>query len=107
MDAGETVEAAAIREVLEETGINIDREKLKLIESKQLTSHRTGKDFALFAFIAEIDKMPASGKNDPDAEIAEWKWVDIDKNTHELKPEMRHAKSDAVLNYLFNPEGEL
>lgn len=107
MDEGETIESAAKREVFEETGIVIDTDKLKLISSEKIKSHRTGKDFALFAFVCQADGEITTINNDPDKEISEWKWVNLSPETPELRPEVRHAKVDNVLMHLFNQKGEI
>lgn len=105
MDLYEAPEEAAVREVLEETGLEISPENLQLISSQTLTSHRTGRDFILHAYLAKIDRQDASPAADPDHEVVEWKWVPIAKDTPELLQENRHAKDDEVLEYLFNLEG--
>lgn len=101
VDPGEELEDAAIREVFEEAGIKIEKSRLKLIAAEKHVSHRNGKEFVVFAYEAVLPEMKATAKNDPDREIMQWKWVDILPNTPELLPDARHAKSDAVLNYLF------
>lgn len=102
MDEGEaSPEDAAIREVFEETGIKISKNQLKPIYSEKLVSHRSNKEFVVFGFIASIDEQEATAENDPDNEFSELKWVNIDPETEELKPESRHAKEDCVTAYLF------
>lgn len=98
VDKGEDLELAAKREVLEETGIKLDN--LTLIDSKKFVSHRTGKEFVVFAYKAKVFSASATNKNDPDREVSEWKWVPILKNSEELLPENRHAKEDLILKYL-------
>lgn len=108
MDDGETVEGAAAREVLEETGIKLEQSALQLVEVQKIKSHRTGKEFALFAFICNVaNEFATTLANDPDKEITEWKWVELSKDTPELWPESRHAKVDNVLMHLFNQKGEI
>ncbi len=97
MDPGEDVMTAAIREVKEETDIDVDPSQLEFIHAQKVVSHRTGKPFVVIAFIAHVDKDKASAKNDPDKEVSEWKWVEISKSTPELKREARHAKDDFIL----------
>jgi 8-oxo-dGTP pyrophosphatase MutT (NUDIX family) len=99
-DANETILEAARREVMEESGIEVTNDQLELIKAERVKSHRTGKDFVVFAFLAKVERSRATAKNDPDKEISEWRWVPIDKNTPELKPEARHAKQDFVLMHL-------
>lgn len=100
MDDGETILQAARREVLEESGITIENRHLELVHAEKTISHRTGKEFVVFAFVANIEKTLASAKNDPDKEISEWRWVPMSMSSPELQPEMRHAKVDHVLRHL-------
>lgn len=102
MDDGETIEEAAVREVFEEAGIEINIADLEKISSETLTSHRTGKKFVLHSFLARINEKNPTVDNDPDKEIEEWKWVKLDRETPELLPEARHAKDDVILKYLLN-----
>lgn len=105
MDAGESVMEAAIREVKEESGIDITSDQLQIIDARMVESHRAkGKKFAVFAFLANVEREKASAKDDPDKEIETWKWVPIHPDTEELKKEMRHAKDDFVLSHLFKQE---
>lgn len=101
MEEGEQNDDAAVREVLEETGIRIQGQDLQHLSSQTIVSPRTGKEFKLHCYLANIPQEQATAKNDPDQEIDEWKWVDIDPAVPELKPEARHAKDDVILNYLF------
>lgn len=101
IDDGESIEAAACREVFEESGILIHPSQLQLVRTERVTSHRTGKDFIIHGFIARVDKATASAKNDPDDEISKWKWVELDPNAEELRAENRHAKVDMILDHLF------
>lgn len=100
MDEGETLEQAAIREVKEETGISITADQLKMIYSEKLLSHRSGKEFVVFGFIADVKEQDATNINDPDHEFSELKWVEISPDTEELKADSRHAKEDCVVSYL-------
>ena len=102
MDEGETVEEAAVREVFEEAGIVIDIKDLEKVSSETIKSHRTGKNFVLHSFVAKVNEKNATAENDPDKEIEEWKWVNLDRETPELLPEARHAKDDVILKYLLN-----
>ncbi len=106
MDEGESIEGAAVREVLGETGISIGVDDLRMISAEKVTSHRTGKEFVVFCFLANVAKEKATAKNDPDQEVSEWKWVDISPDTPELKEDQRHAKSDSVLKYLLSQEAK-
>lgn len=100
VDEGEDILSAAIREVKEEAGIDINSDQIELIYGEKVTSHRTGKPFVVFGFLAHVDKETATAKNDPDKEISEWRWVPLDKSQPELQREARHAKEDCVLIHL-------
>lgn len=100
MDEGESLVGAAIRETKEEAGIDLDPSDLELVSSERVISHNTGKEFSVFCFIARIPKERASGKNDPDKEISQWKWIPIELGQAELLPKARHAKHDSILCHL-------
>lgn len=98
-DQGETLTDAAIREVREEAGIEVPPEALTLVRAEKVTSHRTGKAFTVYAFVADVKQTEASAQNDPDKEITEWKWVELSKETPELQPKARHAKEDFIVQH--------
>lgn len=101
MDPGESPARAAVREVMEESGIELQESDLQKISTETITSPRTGKDFILHCYLANIDNESPTTKNDPDQEIEEWRWVNLDPKTPELQPEARHAKNDSILKHLF------
>lgn len=107
IDEGETPEEAACREVLEEAGIDIEPSMLVHISSERVRSHRTDKNFIVHAYTCEVPAQYAKTVNDPDQEVSVWRWVDINPDTPELKPESRHAKKDHVLSHLFRLENSL
>lgn len=100
VDEGEGIFEAAIREVKEESGLDVELSQLSLILSRRVLSHRTGAPFVVFAFLVNLPEQRATGKADPDKEITEWKWVDISPHTPELAKSARHAKDDFILQYL-------
>lgn len=100
IDEGEELLAAAKREVLEESGIELDNSQLEFVHGEKFYSPRGNKEIVVFAFLAHVDKEKATGKDDPDKEISTWKWVPLDKSTPELQRENRHAPDDFVLIHL-------
>jgi 8-oxo-dGTP diphosphatase len=100
IEPGETLTEGAIREVKEECGIELSQEDLELVDAVRVTSHRTGKAFNVYCFIARVTRERASSKNDPDQEVSQWKWVELEPGTPELIASNRHAKHDNVLCYL-------
>ncbi len=102
IEKGEIPEEGAIREVLEEAGIRLHPSDLQKIGVEKVTSHRTGKEFMVCCYIAELDKKPQFvGGMDPDHEVEEWKWVPVSEDSPELAPGARHAKHDSILSFLF------
>lgn len=102
IDQGETPEQGAVREVKEEAGIDLDPGDLRKISVEKIVSHRTGKEFMICCYLANVDEKPVYvGGADPDHEVEEWKWVQISEDSPELAPSARHAKKDSVLAYLF------
>lgn len=67
LDSGEDAQAAAKRELAEETGMNIPAEKLKLVDSREVGNRK------IHVFCAE------PGEQEPEVtskkEIKKWKWV--------------------------------
>ncbi len=74
LDFGESFEDGAEREVLEETGIQVDKENLKLISisnDRVETAH-----FATMGFLCE--KFEGEPQTREPEEITEWKWFPFD-----------------------------
>lgn len=74
LDPGEDYESAAIRECIEEAGIVIDPEKLKLIA--QETGDRKGRVALRVCFVAELDEEV---KPRLSFEHSKYKWLTLDE----------------------------
>ena len=100
MERMESPREAAARETSEEAGIFNLFESLK--EKKvEVVKGREGADVMVHPFIAELDsRVPPRKELDPDCEVKQWKWVKIDKDTLELKPENRHHVNDVLLKHI-------
>lgn len=99
----ETLEQAACREVLEETGVEIDPGDLKALPSKVIPGKdsRSGKPFSVIPYIVELkQKQMPMLLDDPDYEFDVIRWVPIDPLQPELQEKARHAKEDLVLKHL-------
>jgi 8-oxo-dGTP pyrophosphatase MutT (NUDIX family)/RimJ/RimL family protein N-acetyltransferase len=100
-EVGETPEAAARRELKEEAGFNADQ------------LEHLGEDFAgrnndkqIYAFSTTVNGNPDASA-DPDAEIGEWKWVDVSGG---LPAEIRdnlHSPKNVTLRLLNLQEGSM
>jgi len=88
----EELEQAAFREVLEEAGIEVDKEKLKIIS---VTNDKT-KDahFVTIGFLCQ-DFKGAARVMEPD-EIIEWRWFDLDN-----LPDYIFPPSEKILKKFF------
>ncbi len=92
MHFGETFEDAAYRETLEETGIKINKEKLKLVS---LTNDVVeDAHFVTIGFLCE-DFEGEPKVMEPD-EITEWQWFSLD----ELPDSMFFPSKKVLQNYL-------
>lgn len=76
VDPKETMHEGALRELLEETGIKVDKlDELTDLHKKQ---DFEGKPLDVQAFYKEFTDRPATSmKEDPDSEVERWKWVDV------------------------------
>lgn len=103
MEPGENPRKAALREVLEETGIELKSVKF-------LGDGRGGKDghIVVHCFEAHSDEAPNS-ENDPDKEVDNWEWVDVrgglpeEFNEHTL----HNGDSDVLLHILGLQSGKV
>lgn len=91
LEEGESPEEGAKREVLEETGVELD--KVKFLVTEDVTTP-TGKKYRIHAYRAEKPEGQGSTmKEDPDAEVHRWHWIatkdgirqDIMENLHSPK----------------------
>jgi len=93
MEFGESLEEAAMREVLEETGIIIDKDKLRIIS---LSNDMTEKaHFVTIGFLYEGD-VDEPETMEPE-EITEWKWFEMAKYPLNIFP-----PSEKILNNYFD-----
>jgi len=91
---GETFEESAAREVIEETGIEVNQDKLKLIS---LSNDKvTDAHFVTIGFLCEDFKGEAKVM-EPD-EITEWRWFDLDN----LPDKVFFPSTKVLKNYLGN-----
>ena len=97
LDPGERPYDGAIRELWEEAGIKAGY--LSLLGSERVTTF-SGKTYIIHSFSLYTSGRPTSLANDPDQEIMEWRWVPMDLDSMELKPENLHSPRNATLKHL-------
>jgi ADP-ribose pyrophosphatase YjhB (NUDIX family) len=75
LEAGETPLEGAIREVKEESGIDLTEKQLIYLDSKNVTADK-GKKLRIHAYKANLPKdVKTSMTQDPDGEVKRWHWV--------------------------------
>lgn len=92
---------AAKRELFEEAGLYVGNKFI--MKDAQHTVKPSGKEVCVFVFetFSNGFQIPVRAF-DPDEEVSEWKWVELNKNTPELQPINQHvSKNNLVLKYLF------
>ena len=75
LDGDESPLDGAVREVKEETGIDLPYEDLYSVNSKTVTKP-DGSKIKVYGFKVDLDrKAPTTLKHDPDQEVSSWRWV--------------------------------
>ncbi len=76
----EDLHDAALREVEEESGIKLERHQVVPIGEPKTVTDDKGKKLQVQGFEARLDERPSTSmKQDPDAEVHKWQWVDCSK----------------------------
>lgn len=77
LDPGEDPVAGVVRELREETGIDAAPKALKHLTTKRVTKP-DGKKLVVYVYHVEAKEKPATTmKEDPDAEVHRWQWVNV------------------------------
>jgi len=96
VESQETVEEAAVRETLEETGIKIEIKKLVHVNEYIFESEKNRISIAMFFLSEQIGKDSSKIIND-NGKIQSIEWIDIDKlNTVTIYPK---ALVDSLIKY--------
>lgn len=94
VDMNETIEEAALREVLEETGYKTKVEKL--LKFKDDPKREERQNITFIYIMSPIEKV-----KEPDAEVSEILWVDLDKLP--AKGEFAFDHFEIISDYLKSP----
>lgn len=101
-DPGETPLQAAVREVAEETGLEIGEDDLTPLGDKVVTRD-DGTTIHVNAFRCDLgpDARPDTSE-DPDAEVTVWHWINVDQGLPEDLADNMHVdpKDDVVMQSL-------
>lgn len=95
MEEGEDPREAAVRELKEEAGIEVESEDLKHLATQDVITF-TGKKMKIHAYMVDSKQKPSS-KNDPDEEVDKWEWIDVkDGLADEIKENLHSPKNLAL-----------
>lgn len=98
IEFGETFEETVEREVLEETGIKVNKDKLRLISvsnDKNESAHFVTLGFLCEDFEGEAKVM------EPD-EITEWQWFSLENLPENLFPPSRNVLNNYLSGEIYN-----
>lgn len=90
LDPGEDFHTGALREALEETGIELDPDDVEPLTDVHELTDKEGAPLHVQPFHATLDERPSTSmQDDPDGEVYRWQWVDIsDGLPEELRDEL-------------------
>lgn len=79
VDPGENFHQGGLREVLEESGIELDPEEMTELTPVNQFTDGEGLPLEVQPFIAYMDERPSTSMlEDPDGEVYRWQWINID-----------------------------
>jgi 8-oxo-dGTP pyrophosphatase MutT (NUDIX family) len=97
LNKGENPLDGALREVLEETGIELHPNQLTKLEEKIVTK-KDGEKIKVWAYQANlVKKPPTTMKIDPDEEVQRWHWVSLSKDLDHIKDELHVPFEDNII----------
>lgn len=96
MEPGETPQQGAVRELVEETGLTPTQ--MDSLGSGPVID-RKGRKLMIHCFRAFVDGKPSNAA-DPDQEVSEWRWVDVDDGLPDEILANLSARKNVTLQFL-------
>lgn len=103
VEAGESPLKGAVRELLEEAGLKPE-EMERLGDGKVIS--REGEHIRVYCFKATVSGTP-SGKNDPDEECSEWRFVPVGNGLPDEIADNLHNQNNVTLRFLELQDGRI
>ena len=97
LNPGEDPLKGAVREVKEETGIDIDPRRLEHVETR-IVKKPDGTEIKVYGYKVHLLKKPATTMGtDPDQEVVRWRWLNLDGELSHISHELHVPLGDNVL----------
>lgn len=97
LNEGEDPKAGAVREVKEETGLDLDPHYFKHLETR-VVKKPDGEKIEVHGFRVDLRSKPATTKtDDPDDEVERWQWIKLDTDLDHIKDNLHVPLGDNVL----------
>jgi 8-oxo-dGTP pyrophosphatase MutT (NUDIX family) len=97
LNPGEDPVKGAVREVKEETGLELDPHLFKHLETRIVTKKDGGK-IEVHGFRVDLRHKPSTSmKQDPDGEVFRWQWIKTDSDLGHISENLHVPLKDNVL----------
>lgn len=97
LNEGEDPLAGAVREVKEETGLNLDPHLFRFLE-KRVVKKPDGTKIEVHGYRVDLRSKPSTSmKEDPDREVQRWQWIKLDTDLDHIKDNLHVPLEDNVL----------
>lgn len=97
LEEGEGPREGAVREVKEETGLDLDPHYFKHIESR-VVNKKDGEKIEVHGYRVDLRNKPSTTmKIDPDEEVHRWHWVKLDTDLDHIKDNLHVPLGDNIL----------
>lgn len=97
LNPGEDPLRGAVREVKEETGLDLDPHLFKHIETR-IVRKPGGEKIEVHGFRVNLPQKPSTSMvQDPDEEVRRWQWIKLDSDLEHIKESLHVPMGDNVL----------